>query len=137
MSLIFLAFIGVSIYPKYLFDDLVDDKIFLKSDVTVIATGLYDAGGDLDLTNWTNMMSVEANSMHTVGLKSDGTVVAVGNNDSGQCNVEDWTNIIAVSAELGYTVGLKSDGTIVYAGENVKYECDNYVDEDIVSVHIR
>ena len=30
---------------------------------------------------------------HTVGLKSDGTVVAVGNNFYGQCNVSGWTDI--------------------------------------------
>ncbi|NLO86339.1 MAG: chromosome condensation regulator, partial [Clostridiales bacterium] len=29
----------------------------------------------------------------TVGLRADGTVVAVGENDEGQCNVSDWTDI--------------------------------------------
>jgi len=36
---------------------------------------------------------VSAGYYHTVGLKSDGTVVAVGNNDYGQCDVSGW-NII-------------------------------------------
>ena len=31
--------------------------------------------------------------IHTVGLKRDGTVVAVGNNDYGQCDVSGWTDI--------------------------------------------
>ena len=30
---------------------------------------------------------------HTVGLRSDGTVVAVGYNRYGQCDVSDWKNI--------------------------------------------
>ena len=30
---------------------------------------------------------------HTVGLKSDGTVVAVGNNEFGQCDVGSWRDI--------------------------------------------
>ena len=30
---------------------------------------------------------------HTVGLRSDGTVVATGWNEYGQCNVSDWTDI--------------------------------------------
>lgn len=30
---------------------------------------------------------------HTVGLKANGTVVAVGNNDYGQCNVNNWSGI--------------------------------------------
>jgi hypothetical protein len=34
---------------------------------------------------------VSAGSHHTVGLKTDGTVVAVGHNYSGQCNVSSWS----------------------------------------------
>jgi len=30
---------------------------------------------------------------HTVGLKANGEVVAVGSNDSGQCNTQSWQNI--------------------------------------------
>lgn len=30
---------------------------------------------------------------HTVGLKADGSIVAVGDNESGQCNVSWWTDI--------------------------------------------
>ena len=35
-------------------------------------------------------MAVSAGYYHTVGLRSDGTVVAVGGNPSGQRNVGDW-----------------------------------------------
>ena len=30
---------------------------------------------------------------HTVGLKSDGTVVAAGRNEEGQRDVSDWSHI--------------------------------------------
>jgi len=33
---------------------------------------------------------VAAGSIHTVGLKFDGTLVAVGWNDDGQCNVSGY-----------------------------------------------
>jgi len=33
---------------------------------------------------------VAAGAYHTVGLKADGTVVAMGYNDYGQCNLFDW-----------------------------------------------
>lgn len=36
---------------------------------------------------------IAAGSEHIVGLKDDGTVVAVGDNDYGQCDVSDWNNI--------------------------------------------
>ena len=60
---------------------------------------------------------------HTVGLKSDGTVVAVGNNDYVQCDVADWRDIVAVSAGDYHTVGLKSDGTVVAVGNNKYGQC--------------
>jgi hypothetical protein len=61
---------------------------------------------------------------HTVGVKSDGTVVAVGDNDWGQCDVEDWMDITQVTAGYYHTVGLQSDGTVVAAGWNDYEQCD-------------
>ena len=55
---------------------------------------------------------------HTVGLKSDGTVVAVGDNSYGQLDVGSWSNIVQVAAGDVHTVGLKSDGTVVAVGWN-------------------
>ena len=72
-------------------------------------------------------MAVSAGSYHTVGLKADGTVVAVGYNDNGQCDVDGWTDIVAVSAGDVHTVGLKADGTVVateYIGDYDDGECD-------------
>ena len=37
--------------------------------------------------------TITTGGFHTVGLKSDGTVVAVGDNYSGQCDVDSWKNI--------------------------------------------
>ena len=62
--------------------------------------------------------------MHTIGLKSDGTVVAVGLNEDGECNVSGWENIVSVSAGGTHTVGVKSDGTVVAVGIDWFGECD-------------
>ena len=43
---------------------------------------------------------VAAGYDYTVGLKSNGTVVGVGNNNSGQLNVGSWINIIQVAAGI-------------------------------------
>jgi len=72
---------------------------------------------------------VSAGLYHTVGLKSDGTVVAtpiVGHPeyDWGQCDVGDWTGIVQVEAGNGFTVGLKSDGTVVAVGRNTSGACN-------------
>ena len=71
---------------------------------------------------------------HIVGLKSDGKVVAVGNNDFGQCEVEDWRDIVSVSAGQEHTVGLKSDGTVVAVGDNGFGQCEVEDWTDIVSI---
>lgn len=70
---------------------------------------------DNALLNETTLSTYRTN---TVGLRSDGTVAAVGLNDDGECDVSDWTDILAVSAGSQNTVGLKSDGTVVAAGSN-------------------
>jgi Regulator of chromosome condensation (RCC1) repeat len=62
--------------------------------------------------------TIVAGMYHTVGLKEDGTVVAVGDNGRGQLNVSSWTNIKAVAAGWYHTVGLKEDGTVVAVGYN-------------------
>ena len=81
-------------------------------------------------------VAVSAEGMHTVGLKKDGTVVAVGDNSNGQCNVNNWKDIVAVSAGGKHTVGLKKDGTVVAVGGTIyDYgQCNVEKWEDIVAI---
>jgi len=67
---------------------------------------------------------VAAGAYHTVGLKSDGTVVAVGDNHDGKCNVGGWTDIVQIAAGVFHTVGLRSDGTAVAVGHNGSGQCN-------------
>jgi hypothetical protein len=78
----------------------------------------------LDVSSWTNITAVAAGMYHTVGLKGDGTVAAVGYNNYGQLNVSSWTNITAVAADTYQTFGLKDDGTVVAVGYNVYGQLD-------------
>ena len=55
---------------------------------------------------------VAAGYYHTVGLRSDGTVVAVGWNDDGQCNVGSWAHITQVAAGGGS-----------HSGAQVRWHC--------------
>ena len=78
------------------------------------------------------LLAVE--SRCTIGLRSDGTVVAAGWNKTGQCNVSDWQDIVAVCAGYSHTVGLRSDSTVVAVGRNDYGQCDVSDWRDIVAV---
>lgn len=78
--------------------------------------------------------TIAAGGSFTVGIKNDGTVLAVGNNESGQCNVTGWTDIAAVSAGEAHTIGLKNDGTVVAAGNNDYGQCNVSQWSDIIAV---
>lgn len=64
-------------------------------------------------------------------MKTDGTVVAVGENKEGQCNVGGWTDIVAVDVGLKNTVGLKSNGTVVATGKFIRSNIKTKSLEDI------
>src|SRR4030042_225592 len=68
--------------------------------------------------------TIAAGGRHTVGIRPDGTVVATGNNDDGQCNVDGWTDIVHVAAGFAHTVGLESGGTLVATGRNNEGQCN-------------
>ncbi len=104
-------------------------------------------------SDWTDIVSIstggstgtdaEGNaykgSGHIVALKRDGTVVAAGDNEYGQCNVTgpEWKNIVAVSAGDYHTVGLTADGRVVTTQSEERFP-DSYNEirkwEDIVSI---
>lgn len=75
---------------------------------------------------------------HTVGLKKDGTVVAIGDNSYGQCEVEDWTDIVAIDTGDWYTVGVTSTGKVLITGQNsihnMYIDSEFYEWEDIVEI---
>lgn len=85
----------------YTDDDL---TIGLKSDGTVVVAGNWK---DQTIYTWTGIVDISIEDdgggttsgpgpdhRHIVGLKTDGTAVAAGLNDEGQCDVSTWTNIL-------------------------------------------
>jgi len=75
---------------------------------------------------------IAAGAYHTAGLKTDGTVVAVGNNEYDQCNVADWRDIVAVAAGEEHTVGLKADGSVVAVGISGACKVSHW--QDIIAI---
>ena len=123
------------------------EKLYAAGDyhgaaTTFASVGNYKDAKERSYDYWDNVAqraSASAGYLHTVGLKANSTVVAVGYNYSGRCNVDGWTDIVAVSAGGGHTVGLKADGTVVatkYTGDQIlNYgQCDVSEWTDIVAV---
>ena len=72
---------------------------------------------------------------HVVALRADGTILATGSNEYGQCNVEKWTEIVAISASGYLTVGLRADGTVVATGDNEYGQCNVRKWKDIKKIY--
>lgn len=91
----------------------------IRSDGTAVF--LEDAPeynyGQYNTYDWTDLTQLALGMFHTAGLRSDGTVYAVGRNDAGQCDVSDWTDIVYIAAGDSCTLGIKSDGSLVIAGD--------------------
>ena len=68
---------------------------------------------------------ISVGNAHVAALSTDGTVVATGDNQCGQCdNLRNWRNIVSVCCGAYFTVGLKTDGTVVAVGDNDHGQCD-------------
>lgn len=78
--------------------------------------------------------TIAVSDFHSVAVLTDGTVLATGSNEFGQCNVNNWTDIIAVEASDEHTIGLKSDGTVLASGSNEFGQCNVGDWTNIVSI---
>ena len=113
------------------------DVAGLRSDGRVLCT---DTG--LDVSGWKNIIQIDYNAeawvddggQHLIGLTSDGTVVAAGTNQYGECDTSGWNNIVDIAAGFSHTVGLRADGTVVACGDNQYGQCNVTEWNDIVDV---
>ena len=71
---------------------------------------------------------------HTVALRSDGTVLACGDDSFGQCQTQPWRGVKAVCAGAYHTAALLGDGRVVAVGRNDEGQCETKEWRDIVAV---
>ncbi len=78
------------------------------TNAVAVSAGGYETGGDVQ------DFGVGIGNGHSLALKADGTVVAWGDNSSGQCSVPaGLINVVAVAAGNNASVALRGDGTLV------------------------
>jgi hypothetical protein len=82
----------------------------------------------------TSVRAIAAGEMHDLALRSDGTVVAWGDNSYNQLSVPaDLTNVVAIAGAEYHSLALKADGTVVSWGYNVWFT-GNWVPADLTNV---
>ena len=91
---------------------------------TIVMGGDYSITASFEEEESPYSPMVTAGRGHTAGLKSDGTVIAVGLDSEGQCDVGGWTDIVQIAAGFDHTVGIESDGTVVAVGLNDHGQCN-------------
>ena len=85
-------------------------------------------------SRWTDIAAIAAGDAFTVGLRTDGTVVACGSDSAGQCDVTDLHNVIDVEACDRTTVLLFADGSIGLRGERSAGLADALQLENVVRI---
>ena len=121
--------------------DLFHNGEYGKAAIAFAKLGDYRDAREISFKIWDAMTVGDTISINDflgdeffVGLKADGTVMAVGENGRGQCDVSDWTDIVAINAGSINTVGLKADGTVVAVGEYDAGQCNVSGWTDIVAI---
>ena len=109
--------------------------VILLSDGTVrIAQGTSSSYSQADIASWTDIVAISASYYHLLGLRVDGTVVAVGSNVYGQCDTGSIQNAVSISAGNNHSLILLSDGTVTALGLNSSGQCNTTDWTDIISI---
>ena len=91
---------------------------------SVVAWGDDRSGQNLVPPELTNAVAIAEGSDFSLGLRSDGNVVAWGKHWDGYHYVPvvvpaDLSNVVAIAAGYDFCLALRNDGTVVAWGENV------------------
>lgn len=97
--------------------------VALRADGTVYVgcNKGYNTNRFEDAASWTDIVAIETGQSHLVGLKSDGSVVATGENSNGQCDVVGWNNVSKIYVNGSTTIAIKKDGSVLATGTISNY----------------
>ncbi len=81
-----------------------------------------------------DFVAVTAGFFNVVALKSDGSLVAWGQNLDGQCNVASGNDFVAVAAGGRHGLALRDDGSLAAWGDNTYGQTDVPAGNDFVAI---
>ncbi|MBR6616065.1 MAG: protein kinase, partial [Lachnospiraceae bacterium] len=97
----------------------VGDTLGLTEEGTIVVitqSDNFENNGMHQAELWEGIVQVAVGESYVAGLRADGTVIAVGQNYMGQCDVEEWTGVAKIIAGDTCTIGIKKDGSLLVAG---------------------
>ncbi|MEA5048574.1 MAG: TIR domain-containing protein [Eubacteriales bacterium] len=104
---------------------VLDDACFgvTASGRIVFAGDMEQAGIDPDkIRTWGDVYAIDGGGDFIIGLKVNGRVLALGNDQYGQCDVDSWRSVATIVAKrgpnVGLTVGIDQDGAVVITGSS-------------------
>ena len=96
-----------------------------EEETEIISTALYK------ISEWEDIVQLEVSDVRVLGVKADGTVVAIGKEEDKQCMVWAWREfgykIVSVETDYDWTFALREDGTVL------KTSCE-VIAEDVVTM---
>lgn len=106
-----------------------EDAVYSWNNIIKVAVGdgasygldlmgkVFFAGNNAkNVSDWNNIIDIATGPDYIVGLKSDGSIVAVGAGTKIS-EVRNWQDINALACSSNFIAGLKKDGTVIIAGE--------------------
>jgi hypothetical protein len=91
-------------------------------------------GNNIIVPNGDDFIAIAGGAYHNLALKSDGSLMAWGDNGFGQCNVPVGNDFVAIAGGFWFSLALRSDGSLVAWGYNGNGECDVPAGNDFVAV---
>lgn len=117
---------------------LSDGRIVMAGRNTEGQADTRTLNGELESVSASNRdfswKAISCGHNHTVALRSDGRVFAVGANPDGRCNTLPWRDAVGVACGIRHTVAVKADGTCVAAGDNHYGQCEVSDWRDVVMI---
>ena len=91
------------------------DTLTVAGDTSALSQGMsVRSGAVVGPAGLANVVGIAAGEFHSLAIKSDGTVVAWGKSDGGECTPPTGlSGVSKVAAGSNYSLALKTDGTLV------------------------
>ena len=93
--------------------------------------------GQSDVPDGNDFVAVHGGNNHGIAIREDGSIIAWGRDDEGQCtgpNSCGDSNFVAVAAGSYHSVAMREDGSLVAWGDNSEGQCDVPSGNDFVAL---